>query len=247
MIKYREGEFLDLLPSYLKDNPDYAAISYAFKMAVGLMSHSQDLTWLYSSIDTMPEEILDLMALELKAPYYSERLDIETRRQLVKKAMLWRFKAGTKAAVEEMVQTVFGEGKVTEWFEYEPERTPGTFGIETDAVLTPDIFAELSKVIEYVKNETSHLDEISVKRKTELDLYAAAHPSAAYTHEVPIYNKVRRRYRSGQRIYAGSAGHQRYVEKIYETRERTVEAGGEELVHQASVYRGYQIIREGGI
>lgn len=231
MIKYREGEFLDLLPSYLKDNPDYAAISYAFKMAVGLMSHSQDLTWLYSSIDTMPGEILDLMALELKAPYYSEKLDIDTRRQLVKKAMLWRFKAGTKAAVVEMVQTVFGEGKVTEWFEYEPKRTPGIFGIETDAVLTPDIFTKLSKVIEYVKNETSHLEEISVKRKTELELYAAAHPNTAYTHEVPIYDKVRRWYRSGQELYAGSAGYQRYTEKIYETRDRTVGAGDEALVH----------------
>ena len=233
MIKYREGEFLDFLPSFLTENEDYAAISYAFKMAIGVLSNAQDLTWLYSSIDTMPDDILDLMALELKAPYYSEDLGIDVRRILVKKAMLWRFKAGTKASVEEMVTTVFGEGKVKEWFEYEPERTPGTFGIETDAILTPQIFSDLARTIEYVKNETSHLDEISVKRQTEGKVRAGTHTRSAYTHEVPINDKVDRAYAENGAVRAATCEVHSYRGCILDVAERIESVSNVYGAHQA--------------
>ena len=70
MIKYEDGEFLDLLPSLFKEKDDVVAISYAFKMAVASLLRSQTFTYLFADINDMPEELLDLMALEMKAPYY---------------------------------------------------------------------------------------------------------------------------------------------------------------------------------
>lgn len=170
MIKYEDGEFLELMPSLFKEKADVAAISYAFKMAVASLLVDQKRTYLFSDIDNASEELLDLMALELNAPYYSEDLDIDTKRNLVKKAIIWQSKAGTKAAVEDLIEILFGMGNVVEWPDFhDGPGTPGTFDIETDAQLTPDIYEQMVKVIERVKNESSHVRHVSVVREVEAD------------------------------------------------------------------------------
>ncbi|MBE6003726.1 MAG: hypothetical protein E7232_06520 [Lachnospiraceae bacterium] len=172
MIKYEDGEFLDLLPSFFKEKEDFAAISYAFKMAIASLIMGQKETKLYADIDKVPEDILDLMALESKAPYYSEDLPIEQKRELVKNAILWREKAGTKSAVQDLIRTVFGYGEIVEWFDFtEGEQIPGYFDIETGAQLTPELFEMFTKVIESVKNESSHLRRIGIEREIDGNLY----------------------------------------------------------------------------
>lgn len=174
MIKYKQGEPLDLLPSFLKENEDFAAISYAIKKAVAILSTDQEGLYLRADIDHMRSDLLNLLALELDAPYYDEQLDIETRRKLVKKALLWRFKAGTKATVEELVKTVFGKGEVTEWFEFEEAGTPGEFDVSTSAQLTPEEFEQFTKIISRVKNATSHLRSIKTEREVNHSIYPGA-------------------------------------------------------------------------
>ena len=177
MTNYRDGEFIDLLPQFFKDNEDVQAISYAFRMAISKMLSYSDMTTLYADIDSQPEAILDLMALELKAPYYSEDLSISRKRYLVKNAMLWRMKAGTKAAVKALVNTIFGESDVTEWFEFtDGEGIPGQFDIEVvaDITMTPEMYEEFKKVIQEVKAATSHLRNIIVTRPIMVPRYVGA-------------------------------------------------------------------------
>lgn len=180
MIKYEDGEFLDLLPSFFKEKEDFAAISYAFKMAIASLIMGQKETKLYADIDKVPEDILDLMALESKAPYYSEDLPIEQKRELVKNAILWREKAGTKSAVQDLIRTVFGYGEIVEWFDFtEGEQIPGYFDIETGAQLTPELFEMFTKVIESVKNESSHLRRIGIAREIDGNAYASVAVAAS--------------------------------------------------------------------
>lgn len=193
MIKYKDGEPIDLLPSHFKENADAVAISYAIKMAIASLLECQKLTHLYSDIDSMPEELLNLMALESKAPYYSEDLPIEQKRKLVKNAILWRKKAGTKSAVQDLIRTVFGYGEIVEWFDFtHGEQVPGLFDIETGAELTPDVYEQLAKTIESVKNESSHMRYVSFIRELEMALKAGFGNSAAseqtVTNDVTIDN-----------------------------------------------------------
>lgn len=172
MIKYEDGEFLDLLPSFFKEKEDFAAISYAFKMAIASLIMGQKETKLYADIDKVPEDILDLMALESKAPYYSEDLPIEQKRELVKNAILWREKAGTKSAVQDLIRTLFGVGEVIEWYDFEGgPGTPGEFDIITSAPLTPELFSKFTQIIDQVKNESSHLRRIQTAREIDGNLY----------------------------------------------------------------------------
>ncbi len=166
MTKYEDGEFLELMPSLFKEKADVAAISYAYKMAVASLLMSQKRTYLLSDIDNMSEEVLDLTALELNAPYYSEDLDIDTKRSLVKNAVIWESKAGTKKAVQDLIKTLFGYGEIVEWFDFtHGEQTPGLFDIETEAELTPEVYEQLAKTIENVKNESSHMRYVSFIRE----------------------------------------------------------------------------------
>lgn len=162
MTKYEDGEFLELMPSLFKENADVAAISYAYKMAVASLLMSQKRTYLLSDIDNMSEEVLDLTALELNAPYYSEDLDIDTKRSLVKNAVIWESKAGTKKAVQDLITLLFGEGEIVEWYDFpDGPGTPGTFDITTSAQLTPWLYEQMAKAINRVKNESSHIMSIT--------------------------------------------------------------------------------------
>ena len=205
MIKYEDGEFLDLLPSFFKGKEDFAAISYAFKMAIASLIMGQKKTKLYADIDKVPEDILDLMALESKAPYYSEDLPIEQKRELVKNAILWREKAGTKSAVQDLIRTVFGYGEIVEWFDFtEGEQIPGYFDIETGAQLTPELFEMFTKVIESVKNESSHLRRIGIEREIDGDFYVgtavAASPRCVITQLISAQVDI-------NQIAYGAVGH----------------------------------------
>lgn len=180
MIKYEDGEFLDLLPSLFKEKEDVVAISYAFKMAVASLLRSQTFTYLFADINDMPEELLDLMALEMKAPYYDEDLEIEVKRELVKNAMLWRSQAGTKKSVEDLIRAIFGVGEVIEWYDFEGgPGTPGEFDIITSAPLTPELFSKFTQIIDQVKNESSHLRRIQTAREIDGDIYVGTAVAAS--------------------------------------------------------------------
>ncbi len=182
MINYLEGELTDILPSLLKDKPAVQALSYALNVGTRMLMGYADLCYVYCSIDTMPDEVLDLLAVELRTQYYSDTLDLETKRALVRNTLLWYMTAGTPAAVEELVTVVFGEGTVEEWYEYGGE--PYWFRIITDTTLDENNVAYFSEMIRRVKNTRSHLGAIGVHRTVDCPYYAGAavfpmyHPAA---------------------------------------------------------------------
>lgn len=175
MIKFSEGELLDLLPAQMKNDTDMICLSYALKCGVERLLEYEVGTMTANFIDRLPEGILDVLAVELRSPYYSDSLDIEVKRKIVKNTMVWHTKAGTPSAVSEMVEAVFGEGSVVEWPDFtEGEKTPYTFDIETNARFTEELFKMLLEIIERVKNERSHLRRILIKRKMHMTEYVGS-------------------------------------------------------------------------
>ncbi|MDD3251755.1 MAG: phage tail protein I [Lachnospiraceae bacterium] len=189
MIKYRDGEPADLLPPYLRGRPEVMAISYACRMAMAKFLDISVISRMYGDVDSMPEYILDYMATELNAQYYSETMSLEVKRNIIKNAIAWKMKAGTKAAVQELVSVIFGDGEVTEWNEFEGEDgTPGTFDITTSATMTQDSVEQFADLIEKTKNATSHLRYVSARHELETVFAVAA--NLAQTTEARIINDV---------------------------------------------------------
>ena len=169
MIKLSDGELLDLLPSQLKNDTDMICLSHALKIMAGNLLNLMLQTMTQNFIDLLPEKVLDVLAVELRSLYYSQDMEIEVKRRIIKNTLIWHTKAGTPDAVAEMVSVLFREGKIIEWYDFdEGEKIPGTFDIVTRALMTEDITEVFMKVIERVKNERSHLRRVLIERTYEV-------------------------------------------------------------------------------
>ena len=170
MIKLYDGQITDLLPEKIAKDTDTRCLSFAIQQEHQRLLRLTDRTRTLSVIDELPEKILDVLAVELRTPYYQESMDLNTKRNIIKKTLLWHTKAGTPSAVAELIEIVFGEGEIVEWFNYdEPPYTPGTFDIITNARMTEDIAEYFLSIVQRVKNTRSHIRRILIERGIEMD------------------------------------------------------------------------------
>lgn len=175
MIKFKDGQITDLLPPNMAKNVEMQCVSYALQKQVQKIMALADQTRTVAMIDQLPESILDILATELRTPYYQESMGLKTKRNIIKRTLLWHTKAGTPSAVSELIEIVFGEGGVVEWFDYdEPPYTPGTFDIVTNAQMTEEIAEYFLTIIRRVKNTRSHIRRILINRAMEMDERVAA-------------------------------------------------------------------------
>lgn len=222
MIKLRDAELISVLPPYFKDNVDVQAISYAYRMATKNIFQYAKWIMLYGNVEELPDVILDLLALEIRAPYYEEALRTEIKRDIIRKAFSWYVMGGTVYAVEEMARTVFGEGKVVEWYQF--GGAPGEFYIETNEEFSPDTVRRFNEVIDKVKNKRSRLKKVVVNRKNRQNLYLVAH-SRRHCHVVLHDNGLNNLW-----IRQAMAVHNRRIGEIIVTDVGITENGGEKYV-----------------
>lgn len=163
MIKLWDSNITDILPEAFTSDPRNIALGYALQRAMKRLLEYSRTTSVYSSIDAADDTTLDMLAAELDTQYYDVELDIEAKRKLVRNTLIWYGKAGTPAAVEELITSVFGEGRVEEWFDYGGD--PFYFRVYTNAPLTEDIISKFDTMLEKVKNTRSRLETI-VDEKT---------------------------------------------------------------------------------
>lgn len=172
MIDLYNSSITDILPTYLADQTEVKAVGYAIHMAVSRLLTYCRGTSVYTIIDTAPDSVLDMLALELGTQYYEDTLGIEAKRKLIKNTLIWYMTAGTPSAVEELTQAVFGEGEVLEWFDYGDD--PYYFKIKTNAKLTPTMNEQFSSMLEKVKNARSHIRAIEIHRTLHQVIYSSA-------------------------------------------------------------------------
>ncbi len=162
MISYYDGQLTDIMPSNITKQPEIQALSYALQQATQLLYRYNQRLYIYSKIEEQPEQIIDLLAAELRTQYYKSTLDLKTKRQLVKNTLIWYMTAGTPAAVEELVTTIYGKGKVTEWFEYGGK--PYHFKIDvTNIEVDAEKNKEFKRLLNQIKRTSAHLDVICYK------------------------------------------------------------------------------------
>ena len=205
MISYYDGQLTDIMPGNITKKPEVKALSYALQQACRLLYRYSRRLYIYSNLDEQPEEVIDLLASELRTQYYRSTLDIDTKRRLVKNTLIWYMSAGTPEAVEELVAVVFGEGEVKEWYEYSDD--PYYFKIATNAILTPEMNDFFSIMIRRVKNTRSHLRAIDIHRTIGQEFFAGVGQFQNYRPPAVIdgYSVDQR---TEQTIHAGAATRQ---------------------------------------
>lgn len=214
MTDLYSGQIADLFQNDTKYNVEVQALAYAMRIEKRRLMDLAQKTRTLAMIDLLPEKVLNVLAVELRTPYYMEDMTIDQKRALIKNTLVWFYHAGTPAAVEELVATIFGEGKVVEWFDFtEPPFTPGTFDIITDARMTEDIVVRFLRIIGQVKNTRSHLRQVHTERQGAMQEYIGAGTISAPKTNIVNHAPARERTASGS-VRIGAALAARNVHRI---------------------------------
>lgn len=172
MTDLYDGRLLDSIRNSSIYNPEVDALAYVMLIEKRRIMDYAKATRTSAVIDQLPEKILDVLAVELRSPYYNDTASIEEKREMIKNSLLWAFKAGTTGAMTEMVTKIFGAGSIVEWFDFDPDDgtiVPGEFDIDTEVSITSptEYMEQMSSIIDRVKNVRSHLRKVRFLRNVE--------------------------------------------------------------------------------
>ncbi|ODR35508.1 phage tail protein I [Eisenbergiella tayi] len=209
MINFSESNVADILPESVRKDPMVMALGYAVnKQVLKIIDQSKRIS-MYGAIDELPDKILDLLAIEMRAQYYNSNLPLNTKRDILKKTLVWHYYAGTLSAVRELVEFVWGSNiKIEEWFQFEGD--PYTFQIELfdlDNIMDDQTIADFIEALWKVKNTRSWLKTIIFHRQIIQKLFSGAVATPQYSRQVIVdfYNET---YKDTFDTYTGFANAQ---------------------------------------
>ena len=226
---------LDILPQNLLADAQIYAAARALDDELQKVTEATRDTLILPRIDELSETVIDLLAWQ-----WHVDLSIDTKRRLVCESIAQHRIKGTKAAVEKMVQTVFKEGVVSEWFEYGGEPYHFRIDLLTAPNITQDDTARLLAVVNAAKNVRSWLDELRFRRETHNTAYLAAAPSIHTTYEIHPAQITDATAEGGRHIGAAVSTHTAY--EVYPDTVRdaaigsTLHAGG-----IGSIYKSIEV------
>lgn len=152
-----ESDFVKYLPQPLTHDPKMIALARVAAKELLEVSGLAKTVLIYSRIDELPEEMLDILAYDLHVDWYDYTYTLETKRNVLKSSVGIHKKMGTKYAVETALQDVYKTAKVEEWFEYGGE--PYTFRVHVavgNNGLTEGADREIARNMQFYKNIRSH-------------------------------------------------------------------------------------------
>ncbi|MFC4102901.1 phage tail protein I [Paenibacillus xanthanilyticus] len=173
MINLDSASLLDLLPSNLRNDPTVAAACGAIDSELRQLTTEIRQINYFSRLDELSSEQADELAWHFHIDFYDPALPLEQRRVLIKNSYDWHRRKGTPSAVEEIVQTVFGDGEVEEWYQFDGE--PGTFRIlSSNTSITAEQTERFLAALNSVKRKSAHLDSIISTASDSMAVYVGS-------------------------------------------------------------------------
>ena len=160
MIKLSGSRFTDIMPDNLASQVETQAFAYAVGRQIEKLCAYSDAARTYAAIATMPEWLLDYMAVELRTPSYDENYSLKTKRALIQGSLLFYTQMGTPAAVNRIIETIFETGYIEEWYEYDGEPHHFRAYVGDGGEVGPGELEEFRRVLSSVKRLSSWLDDI---------------------------------------------------------------------------------------
>lgn len=164
-------EFIRLLPQFMREDMAVRGLSYGIDSIIPGIYESVQILTTWDKVDEMTEEQLDELAWELNVLWYDKSASVDAKRDVIKNSDLVYQRLGTKWAVENVINSYFGDGYIREWFEYEGE--PGHFRVySTNPTLNNERLTEFLNILDKVKRYSAKLDGIYITLTGEMPLTA---------------------------------------------------------------------------
>lgn len=151
---------LRALPEVLRNDENMAALAASVAQVLAQRPEEIQRLSIYPRIDTLQEELLDILAYDFKVDWWDADYTLEEKRRTLKDSWRVHRMLGTKAAVEMAISAIYPETKVIEWFEYDGQ--PYHFKLLIDATfegVNPEKHQRVLDRVEFYKNLRSVLDE----------------------------------------------------------------------------------------
>lgn len=169
MINLFDSMISDFLPLTPANEAHVKSIAYAVHCQLQQIKLFSMQMQVMCMLDNVPENVLDMLAVEFKTQYYSSDLEVERKRELVKNTFIWYMTAGTRSSLSEAVTSVFSDAEIHEWKETGDD--PFTFTVETTAQIQEDKYKAFDLLIETMKNARSLFKKLRVQREVDFNLY----------------------------------------------------------------------------
>jgi phage tail P2-like protein len=148
-----------LLPPNFADRPEAIAASKAIALEYQRVYKTASRVLVFADISKIPEQWLDLYAVDMHVDYYDFDLPLPQKQELVRQSIKIHKEKGTAWAVQKIAEIAFGAAYTKEWFEYGGD--PYYFKIYTSNPLaTPEVARKFRLALETVKNVRSWLEGI---------------------------------------------------------------------------------------
>ena len=145
-------------PPILKNDVDFDSTAKAISVRLDENLSLSEYALVYSRIDSLPENALDILAYDFNIGWYDYSYSTEEKRRIIREAFkIFRF-IGTKYAVETALRSIYPVAFVREWFEYGGK--PYHFKVEIhDSANDREKCAKTIQKVRFTKNVRSILDE----------------------------------------------------------------------------------------
>jgi len=169
-MRIRDVDVLALQTKFMQQDVDVQGFSAALTPQFRKLAEEARKVAIYSRINDLPEEVLDVLAWQFSVDWYDPDADLPTKRNAIKEAIEIHRIKGTPAAVQRVVEIYFGDGEVEEWFQYGGQ--PGYFRVKTsNQEATNEKAALFAKAVNAVKRLSAHLEAVILITSDDLNLY----------------------------------------------------------------------------
>ena len=164
-------DFTEIFPTALQHDPKMIALAKSLTAELLTVSGHMEDVLIYSRIDQLPEELVDILAYDMHVDWYSYEDPLAVKRRTLKDSVKVHKHMGTKYAVETAIQAFFPGGTVQEWFEYEGQPHHFQITIPLAGGIGPEVLDDLKRRIWHVKRLSSWLDTIITETRMEGAVY----------------------------------------------------------------------------
>ena len=160
-MRLTDLELRRLLPAWMQADAADLALAAGVDAAVRRTAPDLDLLSVWQALDSLPEAVLDELAWSLDVGWYDSGASQPVKADLVRQSDLVHAKLGTVAAVESVIRSYFGSGRVKEWPEYAGE--PHHFKVySTNPDLVYERYTQFLSMLAKTKRLSSKLDAIEI-------------------------------------------------------------------------------------
>lgn len=149
------------LPAVLANDDNMAALASAVAEVLAARVGEIERVSIYSQIDRLPNELLDILANDFKVDWWDANYTLEEKRRTLKDSWNVHRRLGTKAAVVLAISAIYPDTQVSEWWEYGGK--PYHFKLLIDATyedVDPVRHQRVIDRVDFYKNLRSVLDEV---------------------------------------------------------------------------------------